>query len=160
MKKHILLALVLTIFIVGVAAYLASKRTTDGAASSGAFRDGVYLGTLDAKNGRMPHAAVGRWSSDSNRQFFFRGYETAYGETASLLNKKSGVNLNTLAAYRDGLYLGKRDAEQRREEHAGVGRWAQLQDKELFAFGYHEAYLNKTAELNTAGETIQASLVR
>lgn len=149
--------LVLALTIVAVAMYFANKGTTttgtDEMATNAPFRDGIYLGTLDAKNGKMPHIAVGRWSSDSDRKFFIRGYQAAYGQTVSLLNQKSGVNLNTLAAYRDGLYLGKLDAEQGRNEHAGVGRWARLQDKELFAFGYHEAYLNEIAQLHVAGQT-------
>lgn len=161
MKKQILCTLfVLTIIIVGVAAYLVSQQTGDNsAAGSAAFGDGHYLGTLDAKNGRMPHAAVGRWWIDSDRRLFIQGYKAAYEQTTSQLHQKSGVDLNTLTAYRDGLDLGKRDAEQRRSEHAGTARWPQLQDKELFAFGYHEAYLDETAQLNAAEQTVRASLV-
>jgi hypothetical protein len=152
--------LVIMMSIVALAAYIASQGVTSiDFASNGPFRDGIYLGTLDAKNRKMPNLASGRWSSDSDRQSFIQGYKTAYAQTQALLNQNSGSNPNTSAAYRDGRYLGKLDAEQGRAQRPGVGRWVQLQDKELFVFGYHQAYLDETASLRAGGPMVRASLV-
>lgn len=46
----------------------------------GAFRDGLYLGKLDAVQNRQPHLSSGRWSSDRDRASFIAGYETGYGQ--------------------------------------------------------------------------------
>ncbi len=52
---------------------VAQVRATDGA-----FRDGAYLGRLDAKQGQAAHVATGRWVSVSDRQAFAEGYDHGY----------------------------------------------------------------------------------
>jgi len=54
-----------------------------------------------------------------------------------------------------GLYLGRLEAKQHRDEYADIGRWANLQDKEFFA-GYHEAYLGLITRLSAAGHKLRA----
>jgi hypothetical protein len=44
----------------------------------GAFRDGLYLGKLDAESGRKPHPSIGRWSTATDRASFVAGYEQGY----------------------------------------------------------------------------------
>ena len=162
MRRPILWVLfVLMMTIAAVAAYVVSKTTTcNEIATNGPLRDGIYLGTLDAKYGKMPHAAWGRWSRDSDRQSFAAGYEAAYRQAWAVLNQDNESNPNTSAAYRDGLYLGKRDATQNRPEHTVTGRWTQLKDKELFASGYHQAYLSETARISAPGQAVRVSMVR
>ena len=50
------------------------------------------------------------------------------------------VNHSTDAAYRDGLYLGRLDAEAGRRPHLAIARWNQTADRNLFRAGYNEAY--------------------
>ena len=47
-------------------------------ATDAAFRDGLYLGKLQARQGREPHLSVGRWSGEADRGAFVRGYERGY----------------------------------------------------------------------------------
>lgn len=44
------------------------------------------------------------------------------------------------AAYRDGYYLGKRDAEQGRANHVAVGRWSSIEDRAQYRAGYDAGY--------------------
>lgn len=46
-----------------------------------AFRDGLYLGKLNASQGRELHIASGRWSRPEDRSSFTAGYQQAYDET-------------------------------------------------------------------------------
>jgi len=50
-------------------------------AGDGAFRDGLYLGRLDAARGRPRHLAVGRWSNENDRGSFRSGYRLGYGDS-------------------------------------------------------------------------------
>jgi hypothetical protein len=52
-----------------------AKRATDAA-----FRDGLFLGQLDATQGRTAHISVGRWSSVANRDSFRAGYQAGYAK--------------------------------------------------------------------------------
>lgn len=52
--------------------------------SDAAFRDGLYLGKLAAESGRPMHPAIGRWSTEQDRNTFSVGYQRGYRE-ASLL---------------------------------------------------------------------------
>jgi hypothetical protein len=47
-------------------------------ATNGAFRDGLYLGRLDATSGREAHLSSGRWSRDHDRLSFAAGYRAGY----------------------------------------------------------------------------------
>jgi hypothetical protein len=44
----------------------------------GAFRDGLYLGKLDAESGRKPHLSIGRWNTAADRASFVAGYQQGY----------------------------------------------------------------------------------
>lgn len=46
----------------------------------------------------------------------------------------------TNAAFRDGLHLGRLDAEKRAEPHVSVGRWNTDSDRKSFSAGYHVGY--------------------
>jgi len=46
------------------------------------------------------------------------------------------VQMATNGAFRDGLFVGRWDAEQGRSGPAPIGRWSSEQDRESFAAGY------------------------
>jgi hypothetical protein len=46
-----------------------------------AFRDGFYLGKLDARDGRSVRPSIGRWSDPKDRALFLAGYRRGYEET-------------------------------------------------------------------------------
>ena len=50
-------------------------------ATNGAFRDGLYLGKLAAKNGEEPRIAIGRWVRDEDRSAFQEGYYRGFHQT-------------------------------------------------------------------------------
>ena len=50
-------------------------------ATNGAFRDGLYLGKLAAKNGEEPRIATGRWAKDEDRSAFREGYYRGFHQT-------------------------------------------------------------------------------
>lgn len=47
-------------------------------ANDAAFRDGLFLGKLDASNRTAQHVSVGRWATDRDRSSFRSGYEAGY----------------------------------------------------------------------------------
>ena len=47
-------------------------------AADGAFRDGLYLGTLAAETGQPPRAALGRLSTEHDRSMFTAGFTSGY----------------------------------------------------------------------------------
>ncbi|MFZ0584611.1 MAG: hypothetical protein WA690_15460 [Candidatus Acidiferrales bacterium] len=47
------------------------------------------------------------------------------------------------AAFRDGLFLGRRDVEAGRTQHLITGRWSGVADRRLFVSGYLQAYREK-----------------
>jgi hypothetical protein len=138
-----------------------SRTATNGSAGtqpalSAAFRDGAYLGKLAAKQGETPKPPVGRWAAPSDRASFVAGYYTAYRR---IVSEAAGKNLNTNAAFRDGLYLGKLDAEQGRTQHVSSARWSRTEDRASFRLGYHQAY-EETARLRGVKIPLQGDLVQ
>jgi hypothetical protein len=129
------------------AAVMAKKRLNDTMLQetkqqdeSAAFRDGLYLGKFAAARGDAAHVATGRWAGDSDRAQFAAGYEQAFGDAAASANAKSGAT--AIAAYRDGLYMGKRDSENGDDPHVAVARWSQASHRAAFTEGYNLGYKN------------------
>jgi basic membrane lipoprotein Med (substrate-binding protein (PBP1-ABC) superfamily) len=120
--------------------------TGDHHATDAAFQDGRYLGKLAARQAQPAYAATGRWATAAERKSFADGYTAAYDEALAhmLLQKTSDLSNVAAAAYRDGLYFGKRDAEQHRPANITSVRWAQSQDEESFVLGYRQAYASAT----------------
>jgi hypothetical protein len=56
----------------------AEEQHLTATATDAAFRDGLYLGKLSAKQGGSAHISRGRWSSESDRTAFVRGYQEGY----------------------------------------------------------------------------------
>lgn len=80
--------------VIGFAAIAITERPTNHvmifgkpAAANAAFRDGAYLGKLDAREGKDPHVSVGRWSRDEDRIAFTSGYEQSYTAADEMAEK-------------------------------------------------------------------------
>lgn len=128
-----------------------------GQATDSAYRDGVYLGELAARQGENPRIASGRWATQANRQSFAAGYEKGYASMAhnSMIDR---AVVATNAAYRDGLYLGKLDAENGNDQHIAGGRWSKMEDRSLFADGYRASYNQVVGERGNTGSEREAML--
>lgn len=70
-----------------------------------AFRDGSYVASLDAQNGKKPHLMSGRWNSNADRAMFIVGYEQTYQEAV----KSAKANAAEIAGYLDGMADGAAD---------------------------------------------------
>ena len=138
-----------------------SQLSNTNHAANAAFQDGLYLGALAARRAETPHVAFGRWATANDRQSFIDGYTEAYEQTLALMLQEKPHAQNNNAAYRDGLYLGRLDAEQGRPQQISSGRWAQLHDRESFTAGYRQAYADTAAlRVEKVKGTAEATLVR
>jgi hypothetical protein len=54
---------------------ISAAKKTDAA-----YCDGVFLGQLDGRQGRIARPAIGRWNSEKDRSLFKAGYEKGYKE--------------------------------------------------------------------------------
>jgi len=57
-----------------------SKAEATARATSGPYRDGLYLGKLAAVDGAEPHISNGRWARGNDQLAFAAGYEQGYRE--------------------------------------------------------------------------------
>ena len=68
-----------------------ASRNSDAAAiihaTDAAYRDGLYLGRLDAQAGRPRHVAAGRWSQDADRSSFRAGYSAGYSQAITMVQR-------------------------------------------------------------------------
>ena len=126
------------------------QSSASAEASTAAFRDGAYVGKLAAHRGEAPHQAIGRWAQNADQRQYATGYTQAYYENRAADQAVPG-NAAKLAAFRDGLYLGKLDSENGAVRHVAVGRWAQEGDRTAFANGYNQAYAD--SELSRANQS-------
>ncbi len=76
---------------------------------------------------------------------------------------KNSTNPNTEAAYRDGLYHARLQAQRGEEPHVAVGRWQRVADRDLFVAGFRDGYAEVLAahpELKQRLENLQVEGVR
>jgi hypothetical protein len=72
---------VATVGLVSKASHAQHVSTVDAAQETdGAFRDGVYLGRLDAEEAREVRPSIGRWSDPKDRALFLAGYQRGFEE--------------------------------------------------------------------------------
>lgn len=64
---------------------------------------------------------------------------------ATPLLTAAAVTAGTDAAFRDGLYLGKHDADQGRLRHVATGRWSRSLDRSQYQAGYDAGYAARYA---------------
>ena len=113
------------------------KRQQD---ESAAYRDGLYLGKMAAERGDAAHVATARWANDSDRAQFTAGYEQAFG--GAVAGESAQSDATPVAAFRDGLYMGKLDSEHGDDPHVAVARWSQPAHRAAFTEGYNQGYKN------------------
>jgi hypothetical protein len=135
----------------------ASRQDTSVRKSSAAFRDGAYLGKLAAERGEAPHMALARWTSNTDRNLFAAGYDQAY--SVSLSGSDFARDQNNLAAFRDGLYLGKLDAERGNALHIAAGRWGTNNNRAAFVQGYNQAYRDSNFANTVSDNAREAFLI-
>ena len=51
--------------------------------TNAAYRDGVFLGELDGREGRKVAPSIARWNSDADRALFRAGYEKGYSDAVA-----------------------------------------------------------------------------
>jgi hypothetical protein len=117
-----------------------------------AYRDGVFLATMDVEKGRRPHLESGRWSTDMDRGSFIAGYEQAYEEMCQH-RKGSFLRATTaeVAGYTDGIADAATDESsshafqpEKTKNYLRASNGSS-QDNEILANvqqEYREAYLN------------------
>jgi hypothetical protein len=159
-EKRISLVLALSVsfasgVLVGGSAYKPKLAASDvRQETDAAFRDGAYQAKLDFQDRRIPHPAVGRWSSEPARAQFFAGYQQAYNELSEAESSgKLWPSVAELAAagYRDGMIDGTwhRAASQPFQadqttnyRSAGMVYAESRADREDYKRYYREGYLN------------------
>jgi len=66
------------------------KNISAGLETDAAYRDAIFLGELDARQGRSPKPSVGRWNTEKDRASFKVGYEKGYREALKSKNSQPG----------------------------------------------------------------------
>ena len=64
-----------------------SLRETDAA-----YRDGIFCGELDARQGRKLQPSLARWNDEKDRAYFRTGYEKGYSQALKARNSQHGTN--------------------------------------------------------------------
>jgi hypothetical protein len=85
MKTHLLLALSLMLSVAGSALWISTRQASPASVISGpsldtdgAYRDGLFQGKQSAARNASHHAPIGRWSAETDRAAFTKGFEEAY----------------------------------------------------------------------------------
>jgi hypothetical protein len=75
-----------TVRLANKASHAKQVSTVDATqATDAAFRDGLYLGRLDAEGARKVAPSTGRWSDPKDRASFLAGYQKGYEETRAAI---------------------------------------------------------------------------
>lgn len=140
--------------IVGSSHRSTSANSNSAQALDPAYRDGLYQAKLDAREGRRPHLAIGRWSNESARASYAAGYQEGYrqsiGAPTGSLNESSVAQL-AASGFRDGMLDGAwhRMAAQPFQadqtphyRDAGVSELTVSANAEVIKNFYREAYLH------------------
>lgn len=70
-----------TVGLAGKASHVKQVSTIEATQQTdAAFRDGFYLGRLDAEGARKVRPSVGRWNDPKDRASFLAGYQRGYEE--------------------------------------------------------------------------------
>jgi hypothetical protein len=166
MKKVLLYTLTIVgtlavamITMTGVKAHSGSDNTRSAINADAAFRDGVYLGKLDAEAGRKPHLTTGRWSSNPDRASFIAGYQATYLQRAKVdvaFAQPSPATTAELAGFQDGIADGALHRQQslpfqliKTEKYRGAGGYPDSPGnqsnyrqvyRDAYSTGYQQAY--------------------
>jgi hypothetical protein len=62
------------------AATVSTNSEETAQATNAAFRDGLFLGQRDAKEGRQHQPTTSRWTAEADRRDFAAGYRLGYAK--------------------------------------------------------------------------------
>jgi hypothetical protein len=121
-------------------------------AMNAAYRDGVFLATMDVQKARKPRLESGRWSAGADRASFIAGYEQAYEEMCHS-RKGSFPRATTaeVAGFTDGIADAASDEAsshsfqpKRTKNYLRAGNGPSQDNEVLASFQeeYREAYVN------------------
>jgi len=138
----------MTLMLVTAAFHYA--RSDVGGPTDAAFRDGVFLGRLDAQHERKPHLSTGRWSAEADRRLFVSGYLQAYGEMFGAAgDEPQAWQLAQQRGYRDGITDGLKQCQGSKQFQASAsenytradrGYSERMGDLSRYKQFYREAY--------------------
>ena len=165
MKKQLLwwvLALVLCVGL-GIIGYRGPGGPADTRQADAAYRDGSFQAKIDIANGRKPHLASGRWSTDQDRAAFIAGYEETYRELAvTRAPKLAEPTAAEVAGFRDGLLDGARHRRaaqpfqvNKTDNFRNVGYAEVDAYRGAYSNGYQQGYYTQAdgADLKTISQT-------
>jgi hypothetical protein len=173
--KKVLLSMFAIALTLGIAATLLTEAATQGTnsaagqvigATDAAFRDGLYVGKLDAVQGNRPHLSSGRWSADTDRRSYVAGYQKGYNQVLQSGKAKiSGPQAAELTGYRDGLADGSNDRRSAKpfqlsktDNYRTALRGLEAEaDRENSRHAYRQAYANGYQEAYYGHATRDAS---
>jgi hypothetical protein len=135
------------------------RETRNPQVSSAAFRDGLYMGKLAAERGDSAHIATARWATEADRTQFATAYQQSYNDI-SARNVNRQADQAEVAAFRDGLYLGKLDSANGDDAHMAVARWSKANHRAAFAEGYGQGYKEGDAARTAQNKMHLARVVR
>jgi hypothetical protein len=138
---------------VGGSSHPSAPAENPALASNAAYRDGLYQAKLDAREGRKPHFAVGRWSTEAARTSYIAGYQDGYRRSSDA--PTDAVNASSIAqlaamGFRDGMLDGTRHRMSAQPfqpdqtphyREAGVSSVVTA-NPEMFRNFYREAYVH------------------
>jgi hypothetical protein len=138
--------------LVGSSSHHSAAVENPALASDPAYRDGLYQAKLDARGGRAPHFAVGRWNTEAARASYIAGYQDGYRQSSD--SPSGALNASSIAqlaatGFRDGMLDGtrhRRSAQPFQADQTPHYREAGLSsvstvNREMFQNFYREAYM-------------------
>jgi hypothetical protein len=164
MKKQLWWVLALFLCVgLGVVGYRSPGGAADTRQADAAYRDGSFQAKIDIANGRKPHLASGRWSSDQDRASFIAGYQQTYRQLAdSRAIKPAEPTAAELAGFRDGLLDGARHRKaaqpfqvNKTDNFRNVGYAEVAAYRGAYSNGYQQGYyiLADGSDLKTISQT-------
>jgi hypothetical protein len=151
-----------------VAAVVHYPESNVGGPTEAAFRDGLFLGRLDAEHGRKPHLSTGRWSVEADRRLFVSGYLQAYGEIfRAAEDEPQAWQLAEQRGYRDGITDGLKQRQGSKRFQASASKKYTRADRgysesmgdvsqykrlyrEAYCTGYQQGYYGVPEETESA----------
>ncbi|HKS75003.1 MAG TPA: hypothetical protein VJQ82_17480 [Terriglobales bacterium] len=177
--KRLSLYVFATALVLGIAASLLTGVVTNGIqsasaqldrATNAAFRDGLYVGKLDAAQGKRPHLSSGRWAKEADRRNYVDGYQRGFNEVARTAGPDNRLRMAEMVGYRDGVLDGTNDRnagrrfqlsknDNYRTATRGVAETEPEKEqsrrayRQGYANGYQQAYYGKkSVDGRSAGE--------
>ena len=83
---------VATVGLAGRASWLRHEDINAIQDTDAAYRDGIFWGVLDARQGRKLQPSLARWNIEKDRASFKTGYEKGYRQALNARNPRQGTN--------------------------------------------------------------------